>query len=283
MAPTQYTKYTVETLYIGESIDLKKVQEGIKEYSYVNREHPLVIRLLKDQYVALTKFGAVTFWNVPWRLRSKFLRELKPFVRARRDSYPYDEETKVAVGGDSSKVTFDKVVLPKLGSDEIKIISYVLSQSVALERHEDEIDTILAELDGIVADLKHKGRIRLRQKEVMKQIGRVLSVKQTAVSHLSLFDKPEEVWDLPEIENLYNRMTSEYELQGRFDSLNEKVDYISEVAELLMGVLADKKSNFLESVIIALFIVDILIWFFPPPPVAEFFAWLKGLFAPITY
>jgi hypothetical protein len=53
--------FNVEVVYIGESIDLKKAQEVLKQYSCLNRDHPLVLRLLDNQFAVLTKFGAVSF------------------------------------------------------------------------------------------------------------------------------------------------------------------------------------------------------------------------------
>jgi len=263
---TKFVKYALETVYIGEYIDLKKVQESVKQYTFLNRDHPLVVRLLKDQFAVLTKFGAVTFWNVPYRLRAQFLHELKPFVKAKKASYPYDEDTKVMLGGEVDKVTFEKVFLSHLDTNHIKIISYVLSQSVALERYEGEIETSLSEIGAIVENLKTTGKAMLREKEVLKQIGRVLSVKQTVVAHLSLFDKPEEVWESPDLENLYNKLNTEYDLRVRFDVLDEKTNYLSDISQMLMNFLAEKRNAFLEIVIIILFIVDLALWFLPPFP-----------------
>lgn len=272
----KYVKYSAETVYTGESIDLKKIQENVRQYAYLNRDHPLVVRLLKDQYAVLTKFGAVTFWNVPYRLRSEFLKEIQPLVRSKKGAYHYDEDTKVLIGGEAVKITFDKVFLPKLAVEHIKIISYVLSQSVALERYEDEIETSLSEIGVIVENLKSSGRAMLTEKQLLKQIGNALSVKQTAVAHLSLFDKPEEVWESPELENLYNRMSAEYELQDRFDVLDEKIKYLSDISQMLMSFLAEKQNAFLEKIIIVLIAVDIVIWFIPPFP--EVVRFIKTLF-----
>ena len=263
---TEYVKYSAETIYLGESLDLKKTQENVKHYTYLNRDHPLVVRLLKDQYAVLTKFGAVTFWNVPSRLRAEFLKEIQNFVKSKRMNYDYDEDTKVIAGGEVTRITFDKVFIQKLGIQEIKIISYVLSQSVALERYEDEIETSLSEIGTIVENLKSSGRAMLTEKQLLKQIGNALSVKQTAVAHLSLFDKPEEVWESPELENLYNRMNAEYELQDRFDILDEKIKYLSDISQMLMNFLAEKRNAFLETIIILLFVVDLTLWFLPPFP-----------------
>lgn len=267
----QPVKYGLETVYIGEYIGLKKVQENVKQYSFLNRDHPLVISLLKNQYAVLTKFGAVTFWNVPYRLRAHFLKELQPYVKAKKESYPYDEDTKVMVGGEADKVTFEKVFLPHLDVNHIKIISYVLSQSVALERYEDEIEASLAEVGAIVEHLKASGKAMLKEKEALKQIGRVLSVKQTAVAHLSLFDKPEEAWESPHLESLYNRLSAEYELRSRFDILDKKINYLSDIARMLMDFLAEKRNAFLEIIIIILIAIDIVLWFLPPfPEVVKF-------------
>lgn len=271
-----FIKYALETVYIGEYIDLKKVQENVKQYAFLNRDHPLVVRLLKDQYAVLTKFGAVTFWNVPYRLRVQFLNELKPYVKAKKESYPYDEDTKVIFGGEVDKVTFEKVFLSHLDANHIKIISYVLSQSVALERYEDEIESSLSEIGVIVENLKTSGKAMLREKEVLKQIGRVLSVKQTAVAHLSLFDKPEEVWESPELENLYNKLNAEYDLRVRFDVLDEKTNYLSDISQMLMNFLAEERNAFLEIIIIILIAIDIVLWFLPP--FSEVLPFIKSLF-----
>lgn len=271
-----FVKFSLETIYIGEYIDLKKVQEGVRQYAFLNRDHPLVLRLLKDQYAVLSKFGAVTFWNIPYRLRAQFLKEVRPYARAKKDSYPYSENTKVIIGGETDKITFEKVFLPHLDVNHIKIISYVLSQSVALERYEDEIETILVEVGAIVENLKTSGRAMLREGELLKQIGKVLSVKQMAVAHLSLFDKPEEVWESPHLENLHNRLNTEYELRIRFDVLDKKINYLSDISQMLMNFLAEKRNAFLEIVIIILIAVDIVLWFIPPFP--EVVTFIRTLF-----
>ena len=262
-----HPKFVVDTVYVGESVDLKKLQEGIKQYTYLNRDDPLVLRLLKEQYAVLTKFGAVTFWNVPGKLRRQFLKELQPYVNSKKPSYSYDEDTKVLVGGSAERVTFEKVYIADLDPGKIKIISYVLSQSVALERYEDDIEIILSEVGSIAEGLKVSGKAPLSEKELLKQIGRVLSVKQVAVSHLALFDKPDELWESPELEKLYSLMSSEYELRVRFEVLDKKINYLSDISLMLMNFLAEKRNAFLEIVIIILIAIDIVLWFLPPFPV----------------
>lgn len=263
-AQIKYAKYQADTIYIGESIDLKKVQEGVRQYSYLNRDDPLVVKLLKDQYAVLTKFGTATFWNVPVRLRQQFLGEIQPYVKNKKEHYSYDEDTKVLIGGSVEKVTFEKVYSAHLNVEKIKIISYVLSQSVALERYEDDIESSLSELGTVVDNLKTQGKALFSEKELLKQIGRVFSIKQTTVVHLALFDKPESIWESPDLETLYNRMSSEYDLKVRFDVLDKKIDYLSDISKMMMEFLAEKRNAFLEIVIIVLIVIEIGLWFLPP-------------------
>lgn len=258
--PENQIKFVTEAFYVGESIDLKKVQESIKQYPFLNRDHPLVLKFLKDKYIVLTKFGVVSFWNIAERQQKQFLRELVPFIRAKKEYYPYKERVRIIIkeGERADYVSPQKISLSTLDINRIKIISYVISQSVALERYEDDIETHLNELENVIENLKSTGRALLKERELLKQVGRVLSVKQNAVSHLSLFDKPEEVWESPELESLYNKMNVEFDLQVRFSVLDKKIDFLSENSRMLMEFMAEKKNAFLEFIIIILILIEMI-------------------------
>lgn len=260
--PGNKIKYNVEAIYIGESIDLKKAQEGLKQYSFLNREHPLVMKVLKDQYVVLTKFGVVTFWNITERLKKQITGEILLFAKSKKESYPHREQVKVTVGMENDRVLFNKIYLSELSLEKIKIISYVLSQSTALDRYEKEIEANLTGLEAMMANLKQTGKIFPREKELLAQIGDIFLVKQTAVTHLSLFDKPDDVWESLELERLYNRLHAELEIQDRFDVLDEKLNFLSENTKMLMDFVIQKRGNFLETVIIVLIVVEIALFIF---------------------
>ena len=110
----------------------------------------------------------------------------------------------------------------------------------------------------IIENLKTKGHPLLKERELLRQVGRVFSIKQVAVAHLSLFDKPDEIWELPELELLYNRLRKEYEIDDRFDILDEKINFLSENAKMLMDFIAEKRNAFLELVIIILIAISLI-------------------------
>ncbi len=255
-------KFSLETRYLGEQTDLKKIQEHIKKYRYLNRDHPLVIQLLEGEYAVLTKFGTATFWNVKSGLASQFIKELLPFVKRHRENYEYLDTLKIYVGGETEKASFENLHIKDIDLEKIKIISYVSAQSVALDRYENEIDERLEELGKVVDNLRSGGRTKFDQQSLLRQVGNVLSVKQNTVSSLSLFDKPNEAWEREEIEKLYDKLRAEYELRDRFDILNEKIDFLSENNTTLLNFIASQKANYLEIVIIILIVIEIVLFVF---------------------
>ncbi len=253
-------KFFVETRYLGEKTDLKKLQEAIKKYKYLNRDHPLIVQLLEEEYAVLTKFGTVTFWNVKPKLQRQFEKEIAPFVSSRKESYDFFDTLNVFVGPGKEKASFEELYVNSIDLEKIKIVSYVSAQSVALDRYEDEIDGRLSELGKVVENLKSSGKTRFDKKILLKQVGNVLSVKQNTVSSLSLFDKPDETWERAEIEKLYLGLRSEYELRDRFDVLNEKIDFLSENNTTLLNFIASQRANTLEIVVIILIIIEIVLF-----------------------
>jgi uncharacterized Rmd1/YagE family protein len=177
---------------LGEKIDLKKLQENLKKYPYITREQPIVLKLALGQYAVLTKFGVVTFWNVPKNLREEFIQEISPFVEEFDKNYPYFDTLKVFTGKEIEDVKFGKVYLIKIDKEKVQVISFVISQSVALERFEKEIEQRVSELERLIGILKSGRIITLREKELLREIGDILAVRQRTISiyHFLINRKP---------------------------------------------------------------------------------------------
>jgi len=260
-ATTYVTKeFSLVTHYIGDKLDLKRVHEVLTTYQYLNRDHPLVVEVNTEQYAVLTKFGTATFWNVSEELRTRLLGELAVFAQGHQHAEHVTDTLAIHLGAAADVVTFDEVSLKTLDLEKIKIISYVSAQSVALNRYEEEIDERLRELGKVVENLKNAGHTHFTARGLLQQVGHVLSVKQNAVSSLSLFDKPEETWEREEIEQLYVKLRNEYELRDRFDILNEKIDFLSENNTALINFISAQKANLLEVIVIILIVIEIVLF-----------------------
>jgi uncharacterized Rmd1/YagE family protein len=252
--------FSIFSCYLGEKIDLKKLQEGFKKYTYITRDQPIVLKLDTGQYAVLTKFGVVTFWNVPKNVREEFIQEISQFVEKFEKNYPYFDTLQVFTGKEIEDVKFGKVYLTKIDKEKVQVISFVISQSVALERFEKEIEQRVSELERLIEILKSEKIRILREKELLKEIGDILTVRQSTISHLSLFDKPEMTWEREELERLYNKLFYEFELGDRFDILNEKIKFLSDHNKLLLDLIFSKRGQFLELIIAVLLFIEVLIF-----------------------
>jgi len=254
--------FSLLALYLGDRIDLKKVQENLKKYPYLARDHPTILKFAPGQYVVLTKFGVAIFWNVPKKLREEFIKEISSFVENFSKNYPFSDTLKVFVGKEVENVKFGKVYLTKLDKEKVQIISFVLGQSVALEKYEAEIEKRTSEMERIIKVLKTGIWRGLKEKNLLAEIGEILAIKQRTISHLSLFDKPETTWERVEIERLYNKLSFEFELADRFDILNEKIKFLSDHHKILLDFFSTQRSYFLELIIMILILIEILIFLF---------------------
>jgi uncharacterized Rmd1/YagE family protein len=252
--------FLISSVYLGEKIDLKRLQENLKKYPYITREPPIILKIVQGQYAVLTKFGVVTFWNVSKSLKEEFIREISQFVEKFDQNFVYYDTLKVIIGKEKEEVKFGKVFLNKIDKAKIQVISFVISQSVALERYEKEIEKRVSELEKLVILLKRGELKSIKEKELLKEIGDILSVRQNTISHLSLFDKPETTWEREELERLYNSLCYEFELSDRFDILNEKIKFLADHNKLLLDFIFSKRSEFLELIIIVLIFIEILIF-----------------------
>jgi uncharacterized Rmd1/YagE family protein len=254
--------FSVFSCYLGEKIDFKKLQENLKKYSYITRDSPIILKLALGQYAVLTKFGVVTFWNVPKKLREEFIQDISQFIEGFDKNCLYFDTLKVFIRKEIEDVKFGKVYLTGIDKEKVQVISLVISQSVALERFENEIEQRVLELEKLIGSLK-MGKIRkLKEKELLKEIGDILAVRQRTISHLSLFDKPETTWERSELERLYDKLFFEFELRDRIDILNEKIRFLADHNKLLLDFISTQRGHFLEIIIIILILIEILIFIF---------------------
>lgn len=126
-------------------------------------EEPLVITAENRQLFAgdgpavprvyLYYFGGLVFLNCSDRIIQGFFRELAGVGELFRD-YPdlkYTDRYSLAVNdGDQLEITNDYAVMPQYSAAFVDIISFVIAKSVALERIEEQVDTVLDEMEGLI-------------------------------------------------------------------------------------------------------------------------------------
>ena len=77
------------------------------------------------------------------------------------------------------------------------------------------------------------GRVLGGRVAILKHIGNALSVRHRVAGPVEVSEKPDILWDKPQLERLYARLEDEYELKERAESLNRKLAVVAETAQVL--------------------------------------------------
>ena len=96
-------------------------------------------------------------------------------------------------------------------------------------------------------------------KDILKHMGNTLLAQQRVAGRIEITDKPELLWERPDLERLYLRLEDEFELRERDIALDRKLELIGRTTNTLLSMLHNRTSNRLEWYIVILIIVEIII------------------------
>jgi len=89
-----------------------------------------------------------------------------------------------------------------------------------------------------------------------------LLVQHRVAGRIAVEEKPDVLWERPDLERLYARLEDEYELRERGQALQQKLDVIVETARTFTDILDANRSTFLEATIVLLIVFEICITFY---------------------
>ena len=110
--------------------------------------------------------------------------------------------------------------------------------------------------------LAEHGRIPAGRRAILQHIGRALLVSQRVSGRVAVAEKPDVLWDRPDLERLYARLEDEYELSERAETLNSKLAVISDTATTLSDIVDTKRALRLELIVVFLIAFEILVTFY---------------------
>jgi uncharacterized Rmd1/YagE family protein len=264
--------HRVRAVYFEGQISFKLFRAHHPHYPVLSTE-PLVIEPELGSYVALTKFGAVVFWNCPDHVAQGVIRDVMSLPGALNRNEAVEDTIEVLVGQDEDRVTFNEVRLRELTLEKIKLISRALGQSVALERFELEVTASLRRAEPVVEELKSRGGLLLSEKETLRTVGFALGVRAAVLANLTLFDDPPETWESEALAHLDSLLYDHFNLEERTKAINQKLEFLNDVNDTLMNLLHNRKNQRLEWIIIILILIEIVFFV-----VLEVFPRLVSLF-----
>src|SRR5262249_3413776 len=96
-----------------------------------------------------------------------------------------------------------------------------------------------------------------KQSELVRQIGDAMLVEHQLVGRAEIVEKPDLLWDQPELDRLYARLEDEYELRERVLALERKLEGVSGAAQPMLGLHQARRSLNVEYYIVVLILFEI--------------------------
>ena len=244
----------IRSLLIGERIDIKALENTERL-----AESPLVVRAGARGCAVVFRYGVTVLFEMDAMEQTAFLRQLSHLIYE-----PFDvtetENASIVVQPDAAAETVLNGVVTLIAVDieRIQILADILAKSVVLEYYENQIARTIENIDPLTRDLE-RGHYGNTSKNLLRQIGGTLRIHQKMVGRVEVNEKPDVLWDHPEMERLYMRLEDEYELSERHAALERKLKLISLTAETILDLLNTKRSIRVEWYIVLLIVVEILL------------------------
>ncbi len=248
------SKVKGRALLLGERIDLRALETT--DPLAVN---PLAVAVQGGGLAVLFRYGVVVLFGVAPMEETTFLGHLSQFV-VNGYAAPETEEVYLQVSSALTDTMQGAVVfLPTLDIERLRIVADILAKSVVLSLYESRLARNFDRIEPLAAALEQDGKVRHSAKALLQHIGNALLSEHTMVGRVEVNEKPEIIWELPELEKLYLRLEDEFEISERHLALERKLGLISRTAQTLLEVLQNKHSLRVEWYIVILIVVEILL------------------------
>jgi required for meiotic nuclear division protein 1 len=251
------TRSTAHALHLGDRINTMGFEN--EALSAV----PLAVRVGKAGIAVLFRYGVAVLIGLSPEDETGFLERLKPRVGGKLQRF--EEETAVVAlaGGTEDQVQAGgPIQLRDMLLERLLVIADVLAKSVVLAHDEREVAKVFEIIEPFARELADHGRTRRDRKGVLQLIGNALLVQHRVSGRVAVGEKPDALWERPDLERLYARLEDEYELKERVDTLNRKLAVVADTADTLADIIDTRRSLRLELIVVALIAFEIVVTFY---------------------
>jgi uncharacterized Rmd1/YagE family protein len=141
----------------------------------------------------------------------------------------------------------------------VLVLADILAKSVALARYEREIAQVFDTIEPAANTLAVSGHIPKARKALLQLIGAALLAQHRVSGRIAFAEKPDILWDHPELERFYARLEDEYEIIERGTLLNGKVGVVASAAQTFTDIIDTARSSRLEILIVILIFAELII------------------------
>jgi required for meiotic nuclear division protein 1 len=248
------TPISIRSRFVGERLSLKTL-----EASAPLATNPLTVKAGHHGCAILFRYGVVVLFNLTSIEEASFLESLKPFISEPAKSLVL-EQIKINFDLDEKERLERNVLwLRDRSVERLQMVADIFAKSVILEYYENQIFSLFERIRPFADAIQNQGARRPKDQELLRQIGGTLLIQHKMVGIVEVGEKPDSLWERPDLERLYLRLEDEYELRERLLALERKLQLVSHTAETALELMQHDSSHRVEWYIVALIVVEILL------------------------
>jgi required for meiotic nuclear division protein 1 len=254
MSDQASSRISAHALQIGDRINTAGFEGEVLSNT------PLAVRLGANGLAVVFRYGVVVFLGLTADQEAEFLERLIP--RTFGKISPHEEEwAKVQIAKEAEEPipVGGPILVREMSLERLLVVSDALAKSVVLGHDEREVANVFDTIEPFARELATSGQTSKSRTDLLKLLGNSLLVQHRVSGRVAVDEKPDVLWDRPDLERLYARLEDEYELSERVDILNRKLEVISDTATTLADIIDAKRSLRLELVVIFLIAFEIVV------------------------
>ncbi|KAL4433278.1 hypothetical protein ABPG77_003326 [Micractinium sp. CCAP 211/92] len=274
--------FKADAHYVGSKIDIyalkarsefsghyKKVHKGAVVLAlsgrHISEQSETEGMPLDPAYMVAFNYGSVVFFNAGPKLRQRLLAVVREVASEPVSSErPYVEEYCLTLSPQLptwSSCLPDNIKLQCLDLKNMQVISQVLAQSVAMDFYSSHVERTLETFCNMNLEMQETQNIS----KINKQASRVLLqlvaenniVMTDIINKLGVHERFDIAWKHVNYGKIWDFLRSELEMDGRFKTLESKLNLIQDNLKYFLEILQNRKSDTLEWIIIVLIAMEI--------------------------
>jgi len=246
-----------------ENIPLKELAPSFPEARRNAHELSFAVpaesEALPEGRVFVYPFGAVAFRDVSQPRRERELGRLRAARTPLTDAAANEEMTVREDECQKPDVADGVLILDRLTPERASVVALTIAQSAAMEYYERIVDEMSVRTDRIVQGLEARGTVSLRTRPLHRFIGTATATRNEVINILHLLDKPDEAWDDPGMDRIYDELKAEFDLVDRYGALEAKLRSVQESLGLVLDVARDRRLVLLEVTVILLILFELVL------------------------
>ncbi len=243
----------VRALQLGDGLEIKGLE---REDSFSS--NPLAFRTVSGGTAALFKSGAVVFFGMTPVEEDDLIRGLGPRIIDPLQEREIETTQIIVKAGDEELVgSIGTLQLKSADPNRLLLVAEALAVSVALAHDERRIARAFERIEPVATSLIKRQLPAGPKSALLEQIGEALLIQKRLAGRVDLDEKPDVLWDHPELERLWVKLVDEYDLPARARAIERKLVVIRETADTITDLISTRTSHRLELYIIALIAIEI--------------------------